>query len=96
MFWQCRRVFGLRWGLTPRAIYWIYTMMIRPAITYASIVWWQKAEQKTAKEKLGRLQRIICVGILGAMRTTPNAAMEALLSLTPLDICRTGSAPTRA
>jgi hypothetical protein len=36
--------------------------------------------------QLGRIQRIACLAITGAMKSTPTAAMEALLNLTPLDL----------
>jgi len=42
--------------------------------------------QKTTKIQLGRIQRMACLAITGAMRLTPTAAMEVLLDLTPLDL----------
>jgi ribonuclease HI len=42
--------------------------------------------QKTTKIQLGRIQRIACLVITGAMKSTPTAAMEVLLDLTPLDL----------
>jgi hypothetical protein len=38
------------------------------------------------KIKLGRIQRIACLAITGAMKSTPTAAMEVPLNLTPLDL----------
>jgi len=34
-----------------------------------------------AKRKLSRVQRLACLGITGAMRTTPTNAVEALICL---------------
>jgi hypothetical protein len=42
--------------------------------------------QKTTKIQLGRIQRMACLAITGAMKTTPTAAMEILLNVTPLDL----------
>jgi len=41
--------------------------------------------QKTTKTQLGMIQRMACLAITGAMKSTPIAAMEILLNLTPLD-----------
>ena len=35
---------------------------------------------------LNKVQRMACLGITGAMKTCPTAAMEALLGLTPLHL----------
>lgn len=40
----------------------------------------------TTQDALRRLQRLACIGIAGAMRTTSTASLEALLSLLPLHI----------
>ena len=42
--------------------------------------------QKTTKIQLGRIQRMACLAITGVMKSTPTAAMEMLLNLTPLDL----------
>jgi len=42
--------------------------------------------QKTTKTQLGRIQRMACLAVMRAMKSTPTAAMEMLLNLTPLDL----------
>jgi hypothetical protein len=37
-FWTSRGSFGKTWDLTPKVLYWLYTMVIGPKITYATIV----------------------------------------------------------
>ena len=40
----------------------------------------------SAKKKLSRVQRLACLGLTGAMCTTPTNAVEALICLPPLEI----------
>lgn len=87
-----RRTHGKMWGLRPDMVYWTYNMVVKPTITYASVVWWPKVQQKSAIIKLSKVQRLACLGITGAMRGTPTAAMEALLDLPPLHITIRGEA----
>ena len=70
----CRRASGAMGGLKPKVVYWLYASFIWPFITFASLVWWPC-----------RIQTLVCLGITGAMRTTPTGAMEALTCLPPLD-----------
>jgi hypothetical protein len=50
-FWTCRGTFGKTWRLTPRAVYWIYTAVVRPIITYAATIWWPRVKLKTSQAK---------------------------------------------
>jgi hypothetical protein len=61
--------------------YWIYTAVAGPTITYAATVWRPKVKIKTSHAELTKLQRMTCLGITGAMRTAPRAAIEVLLGL---------------
>uniref|UniRef100_A0A1I8H7N1 RNase H domain-containing protein n=1 Tax=Macrostomum lignano TaxID=282301 RepID=A0A1I8H7N1_9PLAT len=48
---QIRRAFGATWGLTPRRLWWIYTAIVRPAISFAGFIWnsaLEKAEPPAA------------------------------------------------
>jgi hypothetical protein len=67
-------------------VHWLYTRAIRPSILHAALVWCPKVKQKTTKIPLGRIQRMACLAITGAMKWIPTAAMEVLLNLTPLDL----------
>jgi hypothetical protein len=86
MMWTCRRACGGRWGLRSRVIYWIYASVVRPSIIYASLGWWPGCETARANQQLSSIQRLACLGITGAMRTTPTNAVEALVGLPPLDL----------
>lgn len=85
-FWQCKRLVGKRWGLNPKTTLWLYTAVIRPIITYGSVVWWPRTRLATTKTKLRSLQRLASVAATSCMRTTPSAALEYLLDLKPLHL----------
>ena len=84
--WACRRSCGVTWGLKPRVVHWLYVAIIRPSVTFASLVWWSGCQTASAKRKLSRVQRLACLGIKGAMRTTPTNAVDALICLPPLEL----------
>jgi hypothetical protein len=67
-------------------VYWIYTAVVRPIVTYAATIWWPRVKLKTGQTELSKLQRMACLGITGAMRTTPTAAMEVLIGFPPLHL----------
>ena len=67
-------------------LHWLYTSLVRLSIFHGALVWWSKAMQKTTKIQLGRIQRMACLATMGARKSTPTAAMEVLLNLTPLDL----------
>lgn len=71
----CRRSFGKKWGLKSKMVLWLYTMVVKPIISYASIIWWPKVEQATVRTRFDSLQRLVCLGVLGAMTTTPIKAI---------------------
>ena len=73
-------------GLRPNMVRWLYTRVIRPSIFRGALVWLSKAMQKTTKTQLGRIQRMACIAITGAMKWTPTAAIKIFLNLTPLDL----------
>jgi hypothetical protein len=73
-------------------VYWAGIEISPLVIAYGSLVWWPKVLQTTAQQKLTKIQRLACLGITGAMRTTPTAALEALLDLPPLHLYVEGQA----
>lgn len=81
-----RRIQGKTWGLKPKMMHWLYTVVVRPMITYASLVWWTKTQQHSAIAELSKVQRLACLAITGAMKTAPTAAIETLLNIPPLHI----------
>jgi hypothetical protein len=84
--WACRRAYFGAWVLTPKVMHWLYVSVVRPSVTYASLVWWPGCQTARAMNKLSRTQRLACLGITGVMHTTPTSALEVLLCLTPLHL----------
>ena len=48
-FYQLRRVTGKTWGYSPKIVHWIYTMVIRPMLSYAAVVWWPRVNFSTVE-----------------------------------------------
>ena len=69
-----------------KVVHWFYVSITRPPVTVASLVWWPGCQTAKAKKRLNRIQRLACLGVTGAMRTTPACAMEALTGLPPLEL----------
>lgn len=92
LMFACRRAVGKTWGLKPRMVMWIYTMIIRPLVSYGAVVWWTKTTQGTVGGKLNSIQRMASLAITGAMSSTPTVTLEALLDLPPLGVFIQGQA----
>jgi len=84
--WVCRRACGVTWGLRPKVVHWPYVAIIRLSVTFASLVWWSGCQTASAKRKLSRVQRLACLAITGAKRTTATNAVVALICLPSLDL----------
>jgi hypothetical protein len=49
-------------------------------------VWWTRIKYRRSRAEFSKLPRMACLGITGAMRTAPTAAIEVLLGLSPLHL----------
>jgi len=54
-------------------------MVVRPITAYAALVWWPRTKLWTSRTELRKLQRVVCLGVTGAMSSTPTAAVPVLL-----------------
>jgi len=77
-------------------VHWLYVAIVRSTISFASLVWWPGSQTDSAKKKINKVQRLACLGITEAIRTTPTGAMEALVGLTPLDLVIQGEVRSAA
>jgi hypothetical protein len=73
-------------------IHWLCVSVVRPSITYASLVWWLGCETARVKQQLSKIERLACLGIMGVLRTTPTNAVEVLVGHPVLDLVVQGEA----
>ena len=83
----CRRACGVTWGLRPKMVHWLYVTIIRQYVTFASVVWWTGCQKANSKRKLSRIQRLVCLGMRGTMRTTTTNAVETFICLPHSSLC---------
>jgi hypothetical protein len=57
-FWQCRRE---NTETETKVVYWIYTPVVRPILTYAALLCWKKASQISGNRKTAHLRYPACV-----------------------------------
>ena len=84
-FWTCKGTFGKTWGVKPRVLNWICTV-IRPILTYRTMVWWTRVRYNVSRTKLSQWHRLACLAILRAMKMNPTFVMEVLLGFPPLHV----------
>ena len=81
---------GREWGPKPFILRWAYTGIVRPAITYGSIVW--AKEISKYQDQLTKLQRLANRSLCHFRRSTPSAGIEVVTGLIPLDLYIKGEA----
>ncbi len=82
---KVKNVIRQEWGLTPSRLAWIWMAIIRPRLTYGSVVWVHKATT-TSIDNLDKVQRKALVAATHCLRSTPKKAMEIIFGLPPLDL----------
>ena len=71
---------------------WMYTGIVRPALTYGAVVWWRIAAGPTRRLLLTRINRLALLSFGGFRRSTPTAGLEVIGYLPPLDLYMEGVA----
>ena len=80
------RMISSKWGLKLRQMVWLYESIVRPILTYGSIVWVNSLDRKYIVKLLEKVQRTACMMITGAMKSTPTAGLECILNLSPIHL----------
>jgi hypothetical protein len=47
-----------------------------PILTYACVIWWEKAQQANVNRMIGHLQRLACICITGSMKSTHQIQIQ--------------------
>lgn len=82
---KTKAVVGGEWGLSPDKLLWILTAVIRPRISYGSLVWAHEIT-KTHERSLGQLQRLMLSRIARCARSIPVSVLEVTMGITPLPL----------
>ena len=84
LLFKLRNSIGKSWGPKPHMMRWAYTGIIRPMVTYGSLVW--AKDIKPIDKKLDRLQRLAMLLISSCYRSTPTRGLESIYGLPPLGL----------
>jgi len=84
--YSCKKAIGLRWGMSPRIVNCIYTAVVKPILLYGVALWWTALYKQCILTPLNKVQRMAALCISGALRTTPNEALNAILNLPSFDL----------
>ncbi len=80
---KCKSVISQKWGLTPQKLEWVYKAVVRPKITYGSLVW-SSSLTRTMKYRMQKMQRLALVTATQPLRSAPSAGLEVLMGWPPL------------
>ena len=80
-----KQTVGREWGLTPNRVMWIHKAIIRPQVTYGSVVW-AHSINNSHRKMLDSVQRQSLLSLAHSMRSTPTAGIEAVIGLVPLHL----------
>ncbi|KAL7723737.1 hypothetical protein ACLKA6_017245 [Drosophila palustris] len=84
--YTCRKAIGIKWGMSPYIVRWLYTAIIRPILLYGILVWWPALSRQSIKKQINKVQRMAEICITGALNTTPNDALDAILNFPPIQL----------
>ena len=76
-------VVGIKWGLSPEKVLWVYMAMVRPVMVYGALVWCHNLAAKLTN-KITRVQRMCLLAMIPALRSTPTAGLEVMMGMRPL------------
>ena len=77
---------GRLWGTTPKMTRWLYTSVVRPALTYGAVVWAKGTRSQNFEKQLTRVNRLALVTMGHFRRGTPTAGLEVIMNIWPLPL----------
>ena len=78
--------FRKNYGPSPRLTQWIYERIVRPMVSYASIVWGHCVNTARMKICMQRLDRKALLAIAQDKLSTPTEGLKVIYDLMPLEI----------
>jgi hypothetical protein len=86
LLFKTKNALGITWGLKPHLLRWVYTGIVRPAISYGSLAWSHAVRYKYQLNQLRKVHGLV-LRMLGPKRKgTPIAGLEMAAYLPPLDL----------
>ena len=83
---RVRNAMGKLWGTRPLITRWIYANVIRPALSYGSLLWAQVCSKEWAQAEFRKVNRLAMLHLGSFRRSTPTAGMEVMFDVMPLHI----------
>ena len=74
----------------------LYITVVRPILSYGSLVWWKALEKQSNRKIMDKVQRLASLGVTGAVRSTPQEGLNMILHLKPMQIHTKGMAAKTA
>ena len=86
LLFRYKQIVGKEFGPQPKYMRWMYTGIVRPALTYGAVVWWQKSYDATHIKRFTKISRLALLTFGSAQKGTPTIGMEAIGYLPPMDL----------
>jgi hypothetical protein len=80
------------WGPSPKMAKWAYTGIVRPGLSYGSVVWNSVCQNRGIIDKLRQVQRLGLLQIAHVRKSTPTVGLEMVYNVEPLDLFIRGKA----
>jgi len=90
LLFKLRNGIGQLWGPSPCHMRWAYTSIVRPMISYGSLVWGHMSTKY--ERQFQRLQRLACMTFVCIPPSAPTRGLEVITNLQPLDLHIRGEA----
>ena len=86
LLFKYKTIVGLNFGPHPRFMRWMFTGIVRPALTYGAIVWWRASQDPARLSKFTSINRLALLTFGSVRSSTPTVGMEAIGYLPPMDL----------
>ena len=83
---KLKNAMGKLWGAPPKLTRWLYTGIVRPALTYGALVWHGACRDAYIIRELRKLNRLALMSLGHFRHSTPTAGLEVINHVMPLDL----------